>query len=129
MPASNFFRGKAIDVSLRGLPYPPPAQVYVSLHTSNPTADGIPATEVSATWYGRQLVAFGPQNIAGQTTNTNTITYNAVTEGPITVTHFALWDSSTLGNMLYFAPLASSKTFSNTDVPSWLPGQIAASAV
>lgn len=128
MPASNYFRGKAIDVSLRALPFTPPTNVYVSLHTANPTADAIPATEVAGTWYSRQTVVFGPQSTAGQTSNTNTITYNAVTEGPITVSHFAIWDSQTLGNMLYFGPLAASKTFSNTDVPSWLPGQIAASA-
>lgn len=129
MPASNYFRGKALDVSLRNLPYTSPTTVYVSLHTADPTADALPATEVQGTWYGRQTVTFGPQNTAGQTTNNNTITYNAVTEGPVTVTHFAIWDSQSLGNMLYFGPLAASKTFANTDVPSWLPGQIAVSAV
>lgn len=128
MPASNYFRGKAIDTSLRSITFTAPAAVYVSLHTANPTADAIPATEVSADWYTRQLVSFGPQSTAGQTSNTNTITYDAVTNGPITVTHFAIWDSETLGNMLYFGPLATNKTFSNTDVPSWLPGQITASA-
>lgn len=129
MPASNYLRGKAVDLSLRNLPFTPPTNVYVSLHTTNPTADGIPSSEVLAPWYGRELVSFGPQSTAGQTANTNTITYNAVTDGPITVTHFAIWDSATLGNMLYFGTLAAPKTFSNTDVPSWLPGQISASVV
>lgn len=129
MPASNYLRGKAIDVTLRNIPFTPPANVYVSLHTADPTANAIPATEVAAPWYFREPVTFGPQSTAGQTSNTNTITYNAVTDGPITVSHFAIWDSQTLGSMLYFGPLASSKTFSNTDVPSWLPGQITASVV
>lgn len=128
MPASNFLRGKIVDGSLRATTYNAPAQVFVSLHTADPTANATPATEVTGTWYTRQQVTFGAQSVAGQTANTNTITYNAVVNGPVTVTHFAVWDAQTLGNMLYFGPLAASKTFSDTDVPSWLAGQIAIAA-
>lgn len=128
MPSSNYLRGKVIDGSIRAQTYNAPANVFVSLHTADPTPNGTPATEVSGTWYTRQTVAFGPQAVAGQTANTNTITYNAVVNGPVTVTHFAIWDAQTLGNMLYFGPLAATKTFSDTDVPSWLAGQIAIAA-
>lgn len=128
MPSSNYLRGKVIDGSIRGTTFSAPASVFVSLHTSDPTANATPASEVNAPWYSRQTVTFGAQTTAGQTSNTNTITYNAVTNGPITVTHFAIWDAQTLGNMLYFGPLAATKTFSDTDVPSWLAGQIAVAA-
>jgi hypothetical protein len=128
MPSSNYLRGKVIDGSLRSINYTAPTTVFVSLHSSDPTANATPATEVTGTWYTRQTVVFGAQSIAGQTANTNTITYNAVVNGPVTVTHFAVWDAQTLGNMLYFGPLAATKTFSDTDVPSWLAGQIAIAA-
>ena len=36
--------------------------------------------------------------------------------GPLTVTHFSIWDASTGGNMLVYAPLASSRTINPGDV-------------
>lgn len=128
MPASNYLKGKIIDHVLRNTSYTSPTTVYVSLHTSDPTAAGTAGTEISAGWYARQSAAFAAQVTAGQTSNSGTITYPGVTGSAVTVTHFALWDALTLGNMLEYAPLSASKTFSITDVPSWLPGQLAATA-
>ena len=128
MPASTYLRGKVIDGSLRATTYTAPATVYVSLHTSDPTISALPATEVSAGWYARQAAAFAAQSTAGQTSNSAALTYAAVTAGPITVTHFAVWDASSLGNMLYYGVLSASKTFATTDVPSWLAGQLTVTA-
>ena len=125
MPASNYLRGKVTDHVLRNVSYTSPTTVYVSLHTSDPTVNGTAGTEISAAWYARQPAAFSVQVTAGQTTNSGTITYPGVATSAVTVTHFAIWDAATLGNMLEFAPLSASKTFSITDVPSWLPGQLA----
>lgn len=125
MPSSTYLRGKITDHVLRNVAYTSPATVYVSLHTADPTVAGTPATEVSAAWYARQAATFAAQSTAGQTSNSNTITYPSVTGTGVTITHFAIWDAATLGNMLEFGPLSASKTFSVTDVPSWLPGQLA----
>lgn len=128
MPASNYLRGKIIDGTLRGITFTAPPAIFVSLHTADPTAGATAATEVSGGWYARQPSQFAAQSTAGQTSNLDTITYNPVTTGPVVITHFAVWDAAGLGNMLYFGPLSASKTFSNTDVPSWLPGQVAVAA-
>lgn len=125
MPASNHLRGKITDHVLRNVAYTSPTAVYVSLHTSDPTVNATAATEVTGTWYARQPAVFSAQVTAGQTSNSATITYPGVADSAVTVTHFALWDALTLGNMLEFAPLSAAKTFSITDVPSWLPGQLA----
>lgn len=125
MPASNYLRGQVVDGTLRAINYVAPLAVYISLHTSDPTADALAATEVAGAWYDRQPVTFAAQTTAGQTSNSGAINYDPVSGGPVTVTHYAIWDAATLGNMLYYGPLAASKTFSNTDVPSWLAGQIA----
>ena len=125
MPSSNYLRGKVTDHVLRNIAYVQPTVVYVSLHTSDPTVAGTAGTEVSAAWYARQAVVFAAQTVAGQTSNTATITFNGVTVTPVVISHFAIWDSPTLGNMLSFAPLSANKTFAVTDVPSWLPGQLA----
>jgi len=124
MPTSNYLRGKMVDGSLRATTYIAPPNVYVSLHLADPTANALAGSEVSGAWYARQLATFVAQTTAGQTSNTGAISYNPVTSGPVTVTHFAVWDDATLGNMLFYGTLASPKTFSNTDVPSWLAGQI-----
>lgn len=124
MPASNYLRGKITDHVLRNVAFSSPATVYVSLHTSDPTANASPGTEISAGWYARQAATFAVQVTAGQTSNSNTLTYPSVEISAVTVTHFAIWDASTLGNMLGYAPLSANKTFSVTDVPSWLPGQL-----
>lgn len=128
MPASNYLRGKIIDHTLRGVTFTLPAGQFVSLHTSDPTAAATAATEVVGAWYARQAAVFAAQTTAGQTSNSAPITYSPVTSGPVTATHFAVWDAATLGNMLYYGPLAASKTFATTDVPSWLAGQLAATA-
>jgi hypothetical protein len=128
MPASSYLRGKLIDESLRAANYVPPTTVYVALHTADPTINALPATEVGAAWYGRQVVTFGAQITAGQTANDAIVTFNAVNDGVITITHFSVWDAPTLGNMLYYGALASAKTFANTDVPSFLTGQIVVTA-
>ena len=36
--------------------------------------------------------------------------------GPLTVTHFSIWDAATAGNMLTYAPLSSSRTINVGDV-------------
>lgn len=128
MPASNYLRTKVTDLALRGVPFTAPANVYISLHTTNPTEVPL-LTEVVGAWYARQVATFAAQVIDGQTANSNTLTYSAVTGSAVTVTHFAIWDAATTGNMLFYGALAASKTFSITDVPSWLPGQLASNAV
>jgi hypothetical protein len=124
MPMSNYLKGKVIDHVFRNTALTPPTTVYVALHTSDPTAAGTPATEVSAAWYARQAVTFAAQSTAGQTSNSNTVTFPAVTGSGLTVTHFSIWDAATLGNMLEYSPLSASKTYSISDVPSWLAGTL-----
>lgn len=128
MTASLYLRGKLTDHTLRNVAYTSPTTVYVSLHTSDPTVNATAGTEISAAWYARQPITFAAQTVAGQTSNSATITYPSVETSAVTVTHFAIWDAVTLGNMLDFGPLSASKTFSITDVPSWLPGQLAFSS-
>ena len=128
MPASNYLRGKIVDLVFRGVSYTPPSTIYVALHTSDPTIAAISTTEVSASWYARQAITFAAQTTAGQTSNSNTITFAGVTGSAVTVTNYSIWDAATLGNMLETGTLSASKTFNLTDVPSWLPGQLAITA-
>lgn len=124
MPSSNHLRQKIADLAFRAQPFAPPAIVYVSLHTADPTASALPATEATGAWYARQPITFGPQSVSGQVSNSNKVDFPAVSGSPITITHYAIWDAANVGNMLAYASLSAQKVYSANDIASFTPGQV-----
>lgn len=123
--ASNYTENNIVNALLRGTVFPVPAKQYISLHTSNPGEAG--GNEVStAAWpaYARQDAAVGGAVDSGWSapsdgtcTNAKQITYPSNNgAGPITVTHWALYDAPTGGNLLVYAPLTTSRTLQVGDV-------------
>lgn len=90
-----------------------PTAWYVGLFTAAPGEAG-GGTEISGSAYARQAVTF--------TVSGNLATNNAAIEFPTatgtwgTVTHVAVFDAGTSGNMLVYASLTSSKTIASGDV-------------
>ena len=126
---SDYLENKLIDWFLRGQAFTPPATVYVALFTAAPSDSG-GGTEVTGGSYARVAVTSSLANWAGTqgagttvastgtggtTSNNNTITFPAPTANWGTVTHFALFDASTSGNMLVWSALGTSKTINNGD--------------
>lgn len=115
MSFSNFLETELLDHVFTNSAYTAPSTLYLSLHTANPDEDGS-GTEVSTTGtaYARQTVTF--------TVSGNTATTDAAVEFPTatanfgTVSHVAVWDASTAGNMLAYAALTTSKTIETGDV-------------
>lgn len=115
MSFSNFLETELLDHVFTNSAYTAPSTLYLSLHTANPDEDGS-GTEVSTTGtaYARQTVTF--------TVSGNTATTSAAVEFPTatanfgTVSHVAVWDASTAGNMLAYAALTTSKTIETGDV-------------
>ena len=106
-----------------------PATVYVALYTTNPTATTT-GTEVSGGSYARVAVTSaltawaGTQGAAttvvssgttGQTSNNTILTFPAPTAAWGVITGFAMLDALTLGNMLIFGALTTSKTVNSGD--------------
>lgn len=123
--ASNYTETNIISALLRGTAFPLPTNTYVSLHTSNPGEAG--GNEVStAVWpaYVRKTAEDGDAIGAGWTapsdgvsTNAKQITYPSNNgAGPVTVTHWAIYDADTAGNLLVYAPLTTSRTLQPGDV-------------
>lgn len=110
---SNFLENELIDHILRNLAYTSPGTVYVALYTDDPT-DADVGTEVTGGSYARQSVAFGAPT-DGATDNSADITFPTATANWGTVTHIALHDDPTAGNMLFHTPLAASKVVNNGD--------------
>jgi hypothetical protein len=94
-----------------------PTAWYVGLFTSAPSDSG-GGTEVTGNGYAR--VATGTISVSGtDTTATNSaaIEFAAASGGNWgTVTHAAIFDASTSGNMLAWAALTTSRTINDGDV-------------
>jgi hypothetical protein len=126
---SDYLENKLVDLTLRGQAFTAPATLYFSLHTAA-TTDAGGGTEVTGGSYARVSVTASLANFAGTqsagstaassgtggvTSNNGTITFAAPTANWGTVTHWAVWDASTAGNMLYHGALTTSKTINNGD--------------
>lgn len=123
--ASNYLENKLVEHVFRGVAFTAPAKTYIALHTNNPGETG--ANEVTTAVYPaytRQDAAKGGTQGSAWTAASDGVVKNALQllyamydgAGPLTVTHFSVWDAATGGNMLVYAPLASSRTINPGDV-------------
>lgn len=110
---SDFLENKIIDHMLRNQAYTPPATVYVALFTTATSDDGS-GTEVTGGSYARQDAGLSVAS-GGASSNASDITFPTATADWGTVTHCALMDAATSGNMLMHSALDASKTVNNGD--------------
>lgn len=92
-----------------------PTAWYLALFTSNP-ADDASGTEVSTsgTAYARQSAAF---TVSGDTaSNSAAIEFPTATASFGTVSHVAVFDAASSGNLIAYAALTSSKAIDTGDV-------------
>lgn len=112
---TDYLESAIINAVLRNTSYTSPTTVYISLH-STATTDAGGGTELSGNGYARQSCAFdAPHATAGTTQNTSAVTFSASGGAWSAATHFAVWDASTTGNMLFHAALDASRTAGDGD--------------
>lgn len=107
-----------------------PSVLAVGLFTAAPTDAG-GGTEVSGGSYARVSVNpadanwSAPDATGGVTANVSAVTFPAPTANWGTVTHFAIFDATTAGNMLVYGALTASRVINNGDAaPSFAPGAL-----
>lgn len=118
MSLSNYAKNKILNHIYTATAYPSPnASLHLALFTADPTAEGDAANEVDVgvvdTSYTRQVITFdtsaAPKN--GQSLNNLVCTFPPVVYGSgnaaYTVSHIAIYDASTLGNMLSYGVLSA----------------------
>lgn len=110
---TNFLEEKLLNHVLRNTTYTSPTTVYLGLFTAAPGETG-GGTEVSGGSYARQAVTFGPY-AAGSVKNSADITFPTATADWGTITHVAIFDAATGGNMLLYGALTTSKTVQSGD--------------
>lgn len=110
----NYLENALINAVLRNTSYTSPTTTYLALYTSDPT-DADTGTEISGGSYARQAITFGaPSN--GVSTNSAAIEFPQATANWGTVTHIAIRDAVTSGNLLFHTPLDASKVIDNGDI-------------
>ena len=116
---------KLLDHTFGGPSYTPPATIYTGLGTS---LSGETLTEWSDTGYSRQATAFDAA-ASGSIINADAETYNAsVTVGGVgTLTHFAIFDDVSAGNLLAVGPLSTSRSVVELDSVTLADGTLSIS--
>lgn len=120
---SDYLEAALLNEVLRNTGYTPPATVYLALF-STATTDAGGGTEVTGGSYARQAVAFSAPS-GGNVENSGAITFTNMPA--VTVTHAALMDASTAGNMLFHGALTTPKTVGAGDTLTFAAGDIDAS--
>lgn len=100
--------------------------IHVALFTSAPNDSGGGA-EASYTGYSRVATAPADWNASAggsSVDNANAITFGECTAGSESITHFALFDAASAGNMLAYGALNSPLAVSAGIAPEFLAGNL-----
>lgn len=115
--ASDFLENKVLDHVLRysTAPYTAPSTLYVGLFTASTGLEtNSPSAEISGNNYSRQTVTFGAA-ASGSSASNATVTFPAASGTWGTITHVAIMDASTSGNVLFWGAVTTSKTIESGD--------------
>lgn len=126
---SDFLENKLVDQLFRGQTAPTTTTLYVGLLTAAPSDSGggteisgnayarVAVTSSLANWAGTQAAAstVASSGTGGQTSNNAAITFPTPTGSWGVVTHFAIYDAASAGNLLFWGALTISKTINQAD--------------
>ena len=126
---SDYLEGQLRAHIFRTATFTKPAALYVALHTADPLDD---ATGAEANYTGYARVARAPLDANwtaasatdGLTDNAAAVTFGACTVGTNTVTHFAIWDALSAGNMLCYGALTVQQVIAVGVTPNFPIGSI-----
>lgn len=119
---STFLANELLDHVFNAA-YTPAAAVYLGLSTANPTDDGSGLAEPSGNAYARQAITLGAAS-SRRVTQSGTVTFPQATGAWGTISHWAIFDASTSGNMLAHGALAESKSVVTGNTPSVASGEV-----
>lgn len=113
MYATNYFEAAILNL-MRSTPITAPTTMYLALFQSNPSDTGTAGTEANYTGYARKAITFSAPyaQSSGSTTyvleNSVEISFPEASASGNTITHVAVMDALTGGNMWLYGPLDSS---------------------
>lgn len=120
--ATDYLEDALLNHILRNVAYTSPTTVYAALFTTATTEAG-GGTEVAGGGYARQAVTFAVPT-GGSTSNSAPVTFGPATAAWGTVTHFAIMDAVSGGNMLIHNALTTPKTIGVGDTATFATGNL-----
>ena len=122
---SDYWENEILDHVFGKGSYSPPT-IYVALSTADPTDDGSGMTEPGGDGYARVQTQASDWNAAsaGSLDNANDIMFPEATGNWGTISHFALFDAASGGNMLAHGALSESKSVGNGDTAKFAAGDL-----
>lgn len=113
--ASDYLENKVLDHVLGNTTYTPAGTLYLGLWTADDGLEsGTLTSEVSGGSYARKAITFAAASGGSAATNA-TVTFDAATANWGTITHVAVMDASTAGNVLFHGAVTTSKTIESGD--------------
>lgn len=122
---SNHWENKILDHVFGKGSYTPPT-IHVALSTADPLEDGSGISEPSGNGYARVQTSASDWSAAtaGVICNAGNIIFPAASASWGTITHFALFDSATGGNMLAFGALQQPEAVGASDTAKFQTGDL-----
>ena len=108
---STYLRTKFLDHGLGVTSYTFPSAIWLAAYVGDPGGAG---TECSGTSYARVQIEFDSAT-QGTTDNTNEESFPEAGGSWGTITHLALYDAETVGNLLWYGPLTVEKAIESGD--------------
>lgn len=110
---TTYLKNKLYDHVLKNTAYSSPTTVYLALFTSETGDDGS-GTEVSGTGYVRKAITMGSAT-DGVGANSAAVDFGTAGASWGTITHCAIYDAESGGNMLMHDALTAPKTVGSGD--------------
>jgi hypothetical protein len=122
---SNYWENEILDHLFDKGTYAPPT-IYVALSTADPGEDGSGLDEPEGGGYARAATQPSDWNSAtsGLIDNAQAIEFNPATGNWGTMTHFALFDAATGGNLLAHGSLTQPETVNASDNALFPPSDL-----
>lgn len=125
---SNYLENELLDQVFGAQAWTAPSTLFFALSLASPTEDGSGLTEPSGGSYARKSMTNNKTTwdtaAAGALANAVAITFAQASASWGTVTHFAIMDATTAGNMLAWGTLSASKTIDNGDTAEFAIGDL-----
>jgi len=123
---SDFLENEILDHIMGVGSWTSPATVYVGLSTADPLDTGGNLAEPSGNGYIRKAISFGSAGSRAITQDA-IVNFNEATGSWGTVTHWALFNAESAGNMLAHGQLSTSRSIVSGNTPSIASGQVVVS--
>jgi hypothetical protein len=129
MAMSNYWFTHLLNHAFGKETYSAPAHYFVALSTANPLADGSGLAEPVGNNYSRvsteasdwsEVSSFATENLAD-------VEFPAASGSWGTLTHFAIFDASTNGNLLFFGTLSEGIAVGEDQAPLFYVGNLVCS--